>query len=138
MYNTHFIVVKLYQCLSPLMLWVRIPLGWGVLNTTLCHKVCQWHTAGRWFFPILLSKNIIIGSDTSLTTLNIFSLHSYAYIYSRIMVFSLLMIYFQYLEYKSSYAILLTAYEWREKMFKVVKLVSDPIIMFLDNKICLN
>ena len=28
------------QCLSPLMLWVRIPLKRGVLNTTLCDKVC--------------------------------------------------------------------------------------------------
>jgi hypothetical protein len=30
-----------YQCnqsLSPLMLWVRTPLRWGILNTTLCDK----------------------------------------------------------------------------------------------------
>ena len=26
------------QCLSPLKLWVRIPLGRGVLDTTLCNK----------------------------------------------------------------------------------------------------
>ena len=25
-----------------LMLWVRIPLRWGVLLSTLCDKVCQW------------------------------------------------------------------------------------------------
>jgi hypothetical protein len=31
------------QCLSPLR--------WGVLDTTLCDKVCQWHTTGRWFSP---------------------------------------------------------------------------------------
>ena len=37
------------QCLSPLTLWVRIPLTWGVLDTTLCDKVCQWLAAGRWF-----------------------------------------------------------------------------------------
>ena len=30
------------QCLSPLMLWVRILLRWGVLDTTLCDKVCRW------------------------------------------------------------------------------------------------
>jgi hypothetical protein len=30
------------QCLSPLTLWVQIPLRWGVLDTTLCDKVCQW------------------------------------------------------------------------------------------------
>ena len=28
------------QCLSPLTLWVRIPLRQGVLNTTLCDNVC--------------------------------------------------------------------------------------------------
>ena len=37
------------QCLSPLMLWVRILLRWGVLDTTLCDKVCQWLAAGQWF-----------------------------------------------------------------------------------------
>ena len=25
--------------------------GRGVLNTTLCDKVCQWLVAGWWFFP---------------------------------------------------------------------------------------
>jgi hypothetical protein len=39
------------QCLSPLMLWVRIPLRWGVLDTTLCDKVWQWLATGRWFSP---------------------------------------------------------------------------------------
>jgi hypothetical protein len=39
------------QCLSPLTLWVRIPLRRGVLYTTLCDKVCQWLTAGWWFSP---------------------------------------------------------------------------------------
>ena len=38
------------QCLSPLMLWVLIPLRWGVLDTTLC-EVCQWLAAGLWFSP---------------------------------------------------------------------------------------
>ena len=37
------------QCLSPLTLWVWIPLRWGVLDTTLCDKVCQWLATGRWF-----------------------------------------------------------------------------------------
>ena len=34
-----------YLCneyLSPLTLWVRILLRWGVLDTTLCDEVCQW------------------------------------------------------------------------------------------------
>ena len=43
-----------YLCnhyLSPLKVWVRIPPRWGVLNTTLCDKVCQRLVAGRWFSP---------------------------------------------------------------------------------------
>ena len=39
------------QCISPLKLWVRIPLVWGVLDTTLCDKVCQWLATCRWFSP---------------------------------------------------------------------------------------
>jgi hypothetical protein len=35
------------QCLSPLKLWVRIPLK--VRCTTLCDKVCQWLAEGRCF-----------------------------------------------------------------------------------------
>ena len=30
------------QCLSPLTVWVRILLRRGVIDTTLCDKVCQW------------------------------------------------------------------------------------------------
>jgi hypothetical protein len=33
-------------CLSPLTLFVRIPLGRGVLDTTLCDKVCQGQVCG--------------------------------------------------------------------------------------------
>jgi hypothetical protein len=36
-------------CLSPLKLWVRIPFRQGVLDTTLCDKVCQWLATGHWF-----------------------------------------------------------------------------------------
>ena len=46
------------QCQSPLILWVRTPLKRGVLDTTLCDKVCQWLVAGRWFSP---------GTDVSFT-----------------------------------------------------------------------
>jgi hypothetical protein len=35
------------QCLSPLMLWVRISIR--ARCTTLCHKVCQWLATG-WCF----------------------------------------------------------------------------------------
>jgi hypothetical protein len=38
------------QCLSPLTLWVWTPFRTGVLDITLCDKVCQWLAAGRWFF----------------------------------------------------------------------------------------
>ena len=37
------------QFLSPSTLWVRIPFRWGVLDTTLCDKVCQWLATGRWW-----------------------------------------------------------------------------------------
>jgi hypothetical protein len=37
------------QCLSPLMLWVRILIR--ARCTTLCDKVCQWLATGRWFSP---------------------------------------------------------------------------------------
>ena len=39
------------QCLSSLTLWVWIPLRRGVLNTTLCDKVCQWLAPGQLFSP---------------------------------------------------------------------------------------
>ena len=39
------------QRLSPLTLWVRILLSWGVLDTALCDKFCQWLATGRWFSP---------------------------------------------------------------------------------------
>ena len=39
------------RCLSPLMLWVQIPLM--ARCTTLYDKVCQWLAAGRWFFQVL-------------------------------------------------------------------------------------
>ena len=35
------------QCLSPLMLWVRISIR--ARCTTLCDKVCQWLATDRWF-----------------------------------------------------------------------------------------
>jgi len=38
------------QCLSPLMLWVRISIR--VRCTTLCDKVCQWLATGWWFSPV--------------------------------------------------------------------------------------
>ena len=37
------------QCISPLMLWVRI--STRARCTTLCDQVCQWLTTGRWFSP---------------------------------------------------------------------------------------
>ena len=37
------------QCLSTLKFWVRIPLRRGVLDTTLCDKICQRLAVDRWF-----------------------------------------------------------------------------------------
>jgi hypothetical protein len=41
------------QYLSPLTLSVRILHKRGVLDTTLCDKVCQWLATGRWFSLVL-------------------------------------------------------------------------------------
>jgi hypothetical protein len=46
-YGKHLVTISYYnylcnQCLSPLTLWVRILLRRGVLDTTLCDKVCHW------------------------------------------------------------------------------------------------
>jgi len=46
---THAHSLLCNQCLSPLTLWVRIPLRLGVLETTLCDTVCQWIAAGQWY-----------------------------------------------------------------------------------------
>jgi hypothetical protein len=37
------------QCLSPLMLWVRISIK--TRCTILCDKLCQWLATGQWFSP---------------------------------------------------------------------------------------
>jgi hypothetical protein len=41
----------IYNCLSPLTLWVRIALRRDVLDTTLCYKLCQWLATSQWFSP---------------------------------------------------------------------------------------
>jgi hypothetical protein len=47
------------QCQSPLELCFRTPLWRGVVDTTLCDKVCQWLATGRWFSPgtLVFSNN---------------------------------------------------------------------------------
>ena len=48
------------QCLSPLTLWVRIPIRRGVLDTTLCDEIYQWLATGLWFFigtPVSSTNN---------------------------------------------------------------------------------
>ena len=37
------------ECLSLLMLWVRIRSWWGVLDATSCDEGCQSLATGRWF-----------------------------------------------------------------------------------------
>ena len=51
LYGSWFYNYLYNQCLSPLTLWVQIPLRWGVLDTTLCDTVCQWLATCRWFSP---------------------------------------------------------------------------------------
>ena len=52
------------QCLSPLMLWVRISIR--ARCTTLCDKVYQWLATGQWFSPgspvslVLFKADLII------------------------------------------------------------------------------
>ena len=48
------------QHLSPIMLWVRSPPRWVVLNTTLLDKVSQWLVAWLWFSlsTLVFSTNI--------------------------------------------------------------------------------
>jgi hypothetical protein len=48
------------QYLSPLTLWVWKLLWRGVLDTTLCDKVCQWLATGRWFSPVSFHDIYII------------------------------------------------------------------------------
>ena len=45
------------QCLSPLMLWVRISIR--MRCTTFCDTVCQWLATGQWFSlgPLVYSTN---------------------------------------------------------------------------------
>ena len=40
-----------YQWLSPLTLWIRIPLSRSLLDASLCDQVCQLPVADRWFSP---------------------------------------------------------------------------------------
>ena len=49
MYGSWLSNYRCNRCLSPQMLWVRTPLRWGVLDTTLCDKVFQWLATGRRF-----------------------------------------------------------------------------------------
>jgi hypothetical protein len=43
------------QCLSPLT-WVRILFMLGILDITLCDKVCQWLATGLWFSPDTITQ----------------------------------------------------------------------------------
>ena len=61
-----------FMCISPLTLLVRISLRRGVIYATSCDKVCQWHTAGRWF-----------SQSTSLSSINKTDSHDIAEILSR-------------------------------------------------------
>jgi hypothetical protein len=42
--NTYLLLI---DCLLSVCMWVRIQFRQGVLDTTLCDKVCQWRATGR-------------------------------------------------------------------------------------------
>ena len=41
---------------------VRISIRRGVLDTTMCDKVCQWLVAGRWFLQVLLLLKVALNT----------------------------------------------------------------------------
>jgi hypothetical protein len=50
--GTHFKIKLTFNIyLHTDWLKVRMPLRRGVLDATLCDKVCQWLATGRWFSP---------------------------------------------------------------------------------------
>jgi hypothetical protein len=51
LYGSWMYIYLCNQCLSPLKLWVRIPLRRGVPDKTSCDKVYQSLATGRWFTP---------------------------------------------------------------------------------------
>ena len=65
------------QCLSPLTLCeFKSRWWWGVLDTTLCNKVCQWLATGWWFSPgtPVSSTNFLLYNTTFLLS-KIFQAH---------------------------------------------------------------
>ena len=66
-------------CISPLKLWVRIPFRRGVLNTTLCDKVCQWLATRRWFSLYnIMWYSLSVTCDTSVVFSSYYGfLHQY-------------------------------------------------------------
>ena len=95
------------RCLSPLTLWVRIPLRRGVLDTTLCDKVCQWLATYRWFSPgipvssisktgrydiieillkVTLNTIILILKTTSLVEPELYMTHRYWIVFDKIWI----------------------------------------------------
>jgi hypothetical protein len=65
----HWFQVSCVICLSPLTLWVGTPLRRGVLDTTLCDKVCQWLVAGRRFSPPCIDFRFRFSFLTLLSTI---------------------------------------------------------------------
>jgi hypothetical protein len=61
------------QCLSPVKLLVRIPLGRGILDTTLCDKVCQFSPTTSVSFTNETDRHVIaeILLKVALNTINL-------------------------------------------------------------------
>ena len=52
------VIAKINASSECTTLWVRIPIRRGVLDTTLCDKVCQWLATGRWFSPVSSNNKV--------------------------------------------------------------------------------
>jgi hypothetical protein len=68
------------QCLSPLTLLVRTPFRRGVIDTTLCDKVCQWFATGRWISPDTPVSSTNKIESIPIHIFHLFGKHTHSYI----------------------------------------------------------
>jgi hypothetical protein len=106
------------QCLSPLMLWVRI---WTRARcTTLWDIVCQWLTIGRWFSPgsPVSSTNKTDRHDTTAEILLKVTLNTITHNTSQLNIAEIITLYYS-IDYCTtlshsllSYFMLITEFKW--------------------------
>ena len=91
-------------------MWVCIPLRWGVLDTTLCDKVCQWLATGLCFSPFIsisftnktgchnITEILLkVALNTTILTLTstLYSFITYQYYWTWLTSFEIFSIFFQ-------------------------------------------